>query len=198
MAELNTITDPNLPEPKNISTAPAGQFYVSNGLGSGNWKYVPEGWGNYEHSGAAEVFNTTPSKVIINSSGLNTNESYLPRQIRGSGSLWDSTNNLITPIGIGDSYHLRLTLPITSKTGGPNVADIQLDIGGAATPTNVIYTTQLSLGPTPPFTRSIGFPVFTLNTFVANGCQIFINVDSGSVDITNPSIFISRKSSGDL
>jgi hypothetical protein len=37
MAELNTITDPNLPEPKGVASQTAGKVYVSNGAGSGAW-----------------------------------------------------------------------------------------------------------------------------------------------------------------
>lgn len=34
---LSSVTDPNLPEPKNISTALQGQVYVADGAGSGVW-----------------------------------------------------------------------------------------------------------------------------------------------------------------
>lgn len=40
MANVNhaTLTDPNLHEPKGIAAAPAGQVYIADGAGSGNWK----------------------------------------------------------------------------------------------------------------------------------------------------------------
>lgn len=37
MPELNTVTDPNLHEPKGASTAGDKQVYVADGLGSGDW-----------------------------------------------------------------------------------------------------------------------------------------------------------------
>ena len=37
MPELDVVTDPELPEPKGISTANSGQIYESDGLGSGTW-----------------------------------------------------------------------------------------------------------------------------------------------------------------
>lgn len=37
MPSHNTITDPNIHEPKGASTASAGQVYVADGLGSGAW-----------------------------------------------------------------------------------------------------------------------------------------------------------------
>ena len=33
----NTLTDPYLHEPKGVSTATAGQVYIANGAGSGDW-----------------------------------------------------------------------------------------------------------------------------------------------------------------
>jgi hypothetical protein len=40
MANVNhaTLTDPNLHEPKGIAAAPAGQVYIADGAGSGDWK----------------------------------------------------------------------------------------------------------------------------------------------------------------
>lgn len=37
MPELNTVTDPNLPEPKGAASASANEIYVADGAGSGNW-----------------------------------------------------------------------------------------------------------------------------------------------------------------
>lgn len=36
----SALTDPNLHEPKGVSTASAGKVYVANGAGSGNWNYI--------------------------------------------------------------------------------------------------------------------------------------------------------------
>lgn len=41
MAEHNTLTDPELHEPKGISAASDGQYYRSNGAGSGVWTDFP-------------------------------------------------------------------------------------------------------------------------------------------------------------
>jgi hypothetical protein len=40
--EHNTITDPEIHEPKGVSTALVGQVYVANGSGSGTWQ-IPQG-----------------------------------------------------------------------------------------------------------------------------------------------------------
>jgi hypothetical protein len=37
----NAIDDPDIHEPKGVSTATAGRVYISNGSGSGTWAYPP-------------------------------------------------------------------------------------------------------------------------------------------------------------
>lgn len=44
MAEHVDLLDPNIHEPKGISTASSGTVYVSNGAGSGSW--TSQSWGN--------------------------------------------------------------------------------------------------------------------------------------------------------
>lgn len=36
----SAITDPNIHEPKGVSSAAAGKVYVANGSGSGSWQYI--------------------------------------------------------------------------------------------------------------------------------------------------------------
>lgn len=200
MANVNhsTLTDPYLHEPKGASTAVNGQVYVSNGAASGSWKYLPSGWGYYQHSGAAQTFNTTDAKLVINGTGALNNTSYLPREIRGVGNLWDTVNNKITPIRLGDSYDTRIDLPITSRTTAVELT-ISLDIGGGATPTTIILPQYTSIAKTAPFTVSIPIPMLALSaTTVTNGIQLFIKVDAGSIAVTNPSISIIRTHGGEI
>jgi hypothetical protein len=37
----NTITDPDIHEPKGVASATSGKVYISNGSGSGTWAYSP-------------------------------------------------------------------------------------------------------------------------------------------------------------
>jgi hypothetical protein len=37
----NTITDPDIHEPKGVAAATSGKVYISNGSGSGAWEYPP-------------------------------------------------------------------------------------------------------------------------------------------------------------
>ena len=196
--EHNVIPDGERHEPKGLLTAQNGQVYIARGADSGEWVYLPMGWGNYDDNGAAQVCGTSPTKLSIDGAGSGTNESYLPREIRGSGSLWDTVNDVITPIRIGDSYTVRINLPVTAKSGTPGTIDLELDIGGAATPTIVVAARTISVSNTPPYTISAAFPIFTLGTFLANGGQIFVTSASGSVTITNPSILIDMNTGGDI
>ena len=135
MANVNhsSLTDPYLHEPKGASSASDGEVYISDGAGSGAWTYLPTGWGFYKDNASAQTFNTTAAKLSIDGAGATTEESYLPRDIRGSASLWNTTSDKITPVAAGDQYDLRLDLPVTAKTGSPTTLTLQLDIGGGAT-----------------------------------------------------------------
>lgn len=158
------------------------------------------GWGVYqdaETTPATQTINTTPAKIQIDGGGSSSNSSYLPREIRGSGELWDVVNDKITPINVGDAYDVRLDLTINSKTGSPTYIQFDLDIGGGAAPTVIIVERILGVAKTPPYSLSIGFPIFSLSTFIANGGQLFISVDSGTLTIGKRQIFIKRDFNGD-
>lgn len=157
----------------------------------------PAGWGVYaDNAAVSQVFNGTPTLLEINGLGSLTNEDHLPLVIRGTGSLWDTTNSFIKPLTIGDSYNLRIQATITATTSNPTRIEAALDIGGGATPTIVIATDSQTLRGGNPQPVLFSFPIFTLGTFIANGGQIFITVNSGTATISNRSILIVRTSSG--
>lgn len=193
-----SITDPNIHEPKGVSSATAGRVYVSNGSGSGTWLHMPSGWGYYQHNGLAQNFTTTDAKLLINGSGPLTNTTYLPNEIRGSGQLWSTVNSRMTPIRLGDAYQLRIDLPITARTSA-NELTISLDIGAGATPSTVILPKYQDIAKTAPFTISVEITLVALTTTtVSNGIQFFLKTDTGNIDITNPSITIVRTHSGNI
>ena len=157
------------------------------------------GWGYYKDAGTTPAtlsITTTASKIQIDGAGANSETSYLPLPIRGSGDLWDVTNDKITPILEGDSYTLRVDLTITAKTGGAGTIYLQLDIGGGAAPTIIIAEEDIAIAKTVPFSLSIPLPIFCLSTFVANGGQLFLTSDTGTVTISDRAISIYRISSG--
>lgn len=182
----DSLEDEWLVAPANINIIPSDRI-------------LPTGWAVYvdgETSPATQTITTTYSKLQIDALGGTTNETRLPSSIRGSASLWDNINNKITPITVGDSYNLRLDIEVTAKTGGVSSLFIQLDIGGGASPTIVIVDRFASVAKTPPFPVSVGFPIYCLETFLANGGQIFLACDTGTLTIASRSIVIQRVSSG--
>ena len=147
---------------------------------------------------STQEINTTPSLLEIDGLGATSTSAYLPHEIRGISELWDSTVNEIKPIGIGDGYTVRIDLQITAKGGSPTEIKLELDINGGATPTTVIVERIIGTGKTPPYTVSVGFPFFTLGTFLANGGRIFLSTDTGTVTLTKRQISIHRISKGNL
>lgn len=197
------IPDSERHEPKGISSASAETVYVANGSGSGEWK-TPEtltagqGWGHYQHSLTGQVIDATYQRLEIDGLGANTEESFLPREIRGNDSLWFGAVSQMTPITLGDSYDIRLDIPVTSETGTVNEVTIQLDIGTSViAPTIPIVTRFAAGGRTTPYVISIAFPIFCLATFVANGGRFFIKTDAGTATLGSPAITIVRTFAGD-
>lgn len=191
MALHSTLTDPNLHEPKGVATASKGDVYVSDGLGSGAWTEPYSGFGFYVDAAAEQTFNTTAAKLSIDGAAANTNIDRLPLAIRGVGNLWDTTNDVITPVAQGDAYACRLLLPVTAKATAA-YANLTLDIGGAAGITNSILKAKIDVSRTPPFTEHIDITIFCEGTFLTNKGQLFLDVDAGSIGVTGPSILISR------
>ena len=159
------------------------------------------GWGNYvedQTTPSTQVISSTASKLQIDGGSALSESGYLPYEIRGVSELWDTVNNKILPIAVGDAYTFRLDFDVTAKSGSPNGLFFQLDIGGDTGVTNPIVNNLVLIDRTPPFSVSIGMPVFTLGTFLSNGGQIFLNTDTGTVTLTDRSINIHRISSGAL
>lgn len=152
------------------------------------------GWGFYEDSltTPTQTFNSTPSKLSIDKLGSQTFEGELPLDINGLGSLWDSTNNKITPVNSGDSWDIRLDLQVQNRTSNPNYALLKFDIGGLATPSIVIVERRFEVSGTTPFQVSFSTAVFSRDTFINNGCQLFIETDTGSIDVSTRNILIKR------
>lgn len=159
----------------------------------------PHGWGYYNEdqtTPSTQVLTTTAQKLTIDGLGSASNSSYLPLEIRGVSELWNVATNKIEPIGIGDDYSLRIDLKITAKSGSPTEITVDLDIGGGATPTIIIVERFVPTAKTPPYNISVAFPIFCLSTFIANGGQIFLSTDAGTVTIQERGISIHRLGKG--
>lgn len=196
--EHASLTDPEIHEPKGVASASQGEVYVADGVGSGNWvNNVPQGWGLYHDAAAAQTVNTTGLFLSIDGLGTKTEESYLPREIRGVSSLWDTTTDEFVPISEGDFYLLHLEGTLSNLTGAPDYIKCEFDQGtSASAPTNVVETefvhnlTDLHL--------SVSFHIPVSVTMIGNNGRIFLSTDVGSADISGHWITIERLSSGQL
>lgn len=192
-----SITDPNLHEPKGIASASEGAVYVATGTGSGQWLLWPYGKAFYQHSTTGQIIDTTASKLQINGLGALTRTAQLPREIRGSGNLWDTTNNKITPIRLNDGYTIRVDIPVTAETASPTEFNMELDVGGGAAPSIVATEVFAKTGRAVPYTLSFGFPLDVLtNDTLNNGIQLFCMTDVGSVTVGSPGILIVKIADG--
>ena len=64
--EHSTITDPELHEPKGVAAAVGGKIYISDGAGSGSWRYIPHSFLYYDNIGTGTTITTPTSYTLIN------------------------------------------------------------------------------------------------------------------------------------
>ena len=188
------------PEFAGIAAEPVGKIFVSDGAGGGAWQYLAHGWAYYQDaatSPATLTLTTTPQVLQIDGAGAFSDSASLPREIRGSSELWDTATDTFTPMTLRDSYLIRMDLDITADTGTPTFIEAEFDIGGDVTPTNVIVDRIVGIAKSPPYQVSITLSVFVKETFLANGMQIFLCTDSGTITVAGRAISIYRVSAGD-
>ena len=150
------------------------------------------GWGFYADDASSDlVVTTSDTKLLINGLGGNTNEVYLPE---GNTSIWDVATSKMTPFTVGASYDVRIQLDVTALNANPTQINFKLDIGGGVTPTIVIMEQTVTLKNNVPQSIVISTPIFCLDTFVANGGQIFMSTNTGTLTIENRTILLVRTS----
>jgi hypothetical protein len=81
--EHNTITDPNIHEPKGVASASDGQVYIADGVGSGDWRYIPHGHMYYSNIGTGITLTSPATYTKI---GPTTVGDADPREITHSGT----------------------------------------------------------------------------------------------------------------
>lgn len=199
MPSHSLITDPHIHEPKGISVAGEGEIYIADGNGSGQWTQWPLGKAFYQHGGTGQVITTTPSKLLIDGLGTLTRVNRLPREIRGSGNLWDTTNNRITPVREGDGYLIRVDMPVTAESGAGTTFKVQMEVGSGLTPSIVMYETYFTTGKVTPYTISMTttFDILTAEA-MNNGIELFCNTGTGTVTLGSPGIYIAKISDGNF
>ena len=145
------------------------------------------GWAVYFGSTNSLTVAGDRNQIEIDGLGSATETNYLPAT---SGNLWVS--NQIVSGNTGNAFECRLQFQADPAQSSDTHFDVEWDIGGAGT--NVISTrTITSPKGADPFVVSIAIPLFSLGTFVTNGCSIFINADSAQdFTITNFSIMVKQ------
>jgi len=97
----SALTDPNIHEPKGVSSAAAGKVYVANGAGSGSWLY-PSGHAYADMyitgSSTAQTLSAASAKAKLNPTGAWTANGFQAATI-------DATNGQIT-VATGGVYQL--------------------------------------------------------------------------------------------
>lgn len=151
------------------------------------------GWAFYDDnlytSGSTLAVNAAKVELTCNGSGSQTNTSYLPQGVQ---DFWDTTNNKIIPQKVGDAYDIRLDFVADPAANG-DWMEVVLDIGTVGTPIEVVRR-SVSFTKSTPQSISIGFPIFALSTFLANGGKFYLDTsESGdNINIYDISIYIKR------
>jgi len=121
----SSLTDPNLHEPKGISTASANQLYLSNGSGSGTWtnanRFPGTGWGKYTNTTyvGTTVLAVTNTPVLL---PFTTNDtvSQIPITLTGTtSSLMNLSTETLLFVAAGDLHSITITMQVYSASGSP-------------------------------------------------------------------------------
>lgn len=159
------------------------------GTGYNGSALMPSGYGVYNgtnYTSGAPLVITEGSKVKL----LNNAASAILGQLPDGQRLWDSSTNKITPINSGDSYVMRVdfTAANTSNTGA---IELTLNIGGTqgdilAIPSSFIRGVNVFRRFT---TSSL---IFTLDTFIQNGGELYLESIRGTTSLYDLTIVLAR------
>lgn len=195
----STLTDPNLHEPKGISTASADQLYRANGSGSGTWtnanRFPGTGWGQYRNATFvgtnADPFTTT-EKLLTFTEDVTVTQ--IPISLGGTtSSLMDLSTEKLLFVTAGDLHAITLTFKVYSVAGSP--ASMDLKIYGSSdgtTYSTVLGETTVSLikGAGQVITETALFPV-TAN-MVTHGAKIYLATNTGTANIIDIGLITAR------
>ena len=135
MAEHSVLTDPNLHEPKGVSTATNGQVYVADGAASGAWcNLYLNGIEDYNDLATA----TTPIALTAASTwydmtndgaGAFTNKTY---KIPGRADIWNTSTNQFefntAGLVLGDSVDIRFDFEVVTSAANDTIK-FGMDLG---------------------------------------------------------------------
>lgn len=197
MTSHKILTDPELHEPKGVSSASANTVYVSNGSGSGVWTTTSslgtqyQGWSKYvddNYTGATSLVignSGAATKLLIDGVG-ETSEAEAPTG--ATDSLWNTSTNVIEPIASNDFYLVHLGFTVSVSTSLTYFV-AQLNVGGSS---GVVWEQTLTnpRGVGEKFNLTI--PAIANADFVANGGSLYLYKSGTSMSVQDMSVTIAR------
>lgn len=193
-ANINTTTTKNLAIDGELHyTTDENQLYYFNGTENRliiDYRKA-QGWAFYDDStytsGSPLNVNNTRAQVSIDGLGSFTEKRFLPTD---TSDFWDTTNDEITPENVGDAYEVRLDFTAVAGSNADKF-DIELDIGDGSSVIILDQTFEMNKGQGNIEVFAWNAPIFTLETFVANGGKFYINT-TDDIDFYNFGLFIKR------
>lgn len=195
----SSLTDPNIHEPKGISSASANQLYLSSGSGSGTWtnasRFPGTGWGKYTNTTyvgtTVLAISTTPVLLPFTTAD---DVSQLPITLTGTtSSLMNLANETLQFVAAGDLHSITLTMEYYSAIGTPDHLDLIIygssdgTTYGTALGETTVYLTK---GIGQVITESSLFPV--TSNMVTHGARISLTTNSGTANMINIGLITAR------
>lgn len=195
----STLTDPNLHEPKGISTAAASTAYLANGSGSGTWTPVNRlpgtGWGQYSNSvyvGTNVLAISTSDVLLPFDTAVNVTQ--LPISLTGTTTpLMDLATETLQFVSAGDLHSITMTFKVYSVSSAPTLIDLKLfgSADGVSYTTNLGETTiPLAKGAGQVINASSLFPVSA--NMATYGARIALKTDTGTANIIDIGLITAR------
>lgn len=105
------------------------------------------------------------------------------------GDVYNTSTQKFTPEHVDAAYMLRIDITCQSATNGANALVIELDIGGAQ---GVILTHTILTRTNDVIKTSIGLPIFSGSTFLANGGEFYVTASDANFTITDGTLVVIR------
>lgn len=123
MVDINhsAIPDPYIHEPKGISTASAGQVYVSDGLGSGNWRE------NHRYIGAYLAFNAaSPYSLSVGITDTIMNPTFAVAEVNGFTG--ETTPNARVKYTGTETIAAQIVFTLSSRQASGTSRDVEFSL----------------------------------------------------------------------
>jgi hypothetical protein len=187
----SSLTDPNLHEPKGISTASSGDIYIADGVGSGNWRPVHRtGWAKFSnttYTGTTTLAISTTYTLIPFTTAVD--ETQTPINNAGTASpstLLDVALEKFQFDQVGSLYLIDISFEVYSPSGTPKVAGLRFNTStdGSTYGTSVSETyISLDKGAGQKINHPFLLPV--TSNMVTHGCKLYFETDTGTINIIN-------------